>query len=40
MRQNKVNPLSVEFLYELYYCVMKYDNVCSAVYYILISILI
>lgn len=31
MRQNKVNPLSVEFLYELYYCVMKYDNVCSAV---------
>lgn len=31
MRQNKVNPLSVEFLYELYHCVMKYDNVCSAV---------
>lgn len=31
MRQNKSNPLSVEFLYELYYCVMKYDNVCCAV---------
>lgn len=31
MKPNKSNPLSLDFLFELYYCVMKYDNVCAAV---------
>lgn len=31
MKPNKTEALSEDFLYELYYCVFKYENVCGAV---------